>query len=456
MLLLVILAGLAFRMTSPEDRERYLGIALDRVRQLKAEAAETEVEQEFRESLRARTPHLIATPVLVAINVAVVAGMLFGAAAIGDPDTLMAWGASLGPRTTNGEWWRLVTSAFVHTGTWHLLVSVAILFQLGAVLERLVGRLAFFAVYVSAGVFVGLVNLSSSPLTVTTGASGAIFGLYGLAFASACWELLHQLREEASPQTPTETALAETETETANETEFETAQPWVPIPLRSMKRLGAGAAVFLVFSALNGYVHTAEWTGLVVGVACGLVLGRRVSREAPTTKWVAGAMAAAATIAIACAMPLANIANVKPEIVNVLNTEERTSAAYRAASDAFAKGFVTAEALARLADRSIVPELQAADARLKALKNVPQEQQALVADARDYLRLRSASWRARADAIRKTNPDPRGAPKPAADTHSRLQAEARFRSNQTALGNAEGAERAARDAFQRIKSAPLL
>jgi len=151
-LLLVILTGLAFRMTSPEDRERYLGIALDRVRRLKAEAAETEPEREFRESLRARTRRLLATPALIAINVMVVAGMLLGAAAIGDPDTLMAWGASLGPRTTNGEWWRLVTSAFVHTGTLHLLVSAAVLFQLGAVLERLVGRLAFAGVYVFAGV----------------------------------------------------------------------------------------------------------------------------------------------------------------------------------------------------------------------------------------------------------------------------------------------------------------
>ena len=44
-------------------------------------------------------------------------------------------------------------------------------------------------------------------------------------------------------------------------------------------------------------------------------------------------MAAAAAIAIAFALPLRNIANVKPEIVNVLATEERTVAVYREASD---------------------------------------------------------------------------------------------------------------------------
>jgi membrane associated rhomboid family serine protease len=438
LLLLVILAGLAFRMTSPEDRERYLGIALSLVRRLRVAAADTEPEREFREFLLARTRRLLATPALVAINVMVLAGMLFSAGAIDDPSKLVAWGASLGPRTTNGEWWRLVTSTFVHTGTLHLLVNVAVLIQLGAVLERLVGRLAFAGVYVSAGAFVGLVNLSSYPLAVTTGASGAMFGLYGLAFASAFWELFQRRGEDPPPEAE------------------ESAEAWVPIPLMAMKRLGVGAAVFLVFSALSGFVHTAEWTGLVVGAIYGLVLGRRVSREEPKTNRVAAAMVAAAVIAIAMAIPLRNIANVKPEIANVLATEERTVAVYREASDAFARGRLAADALAQLAERTIVFELQAADARLAALKNVPPEQQPLVADARAYLRLRGKSWQARAAAIRKTNPDLRKAPSPAADTHSRLQAEARFRSNQVALGNAEGAERAALEAFQRIKGAAPL
>jgi hypothetical protein len=94
--------------------------------------------------------------------------------------------------------------------------------------------------------------------------------------------------------------------------------------------------------------------------------------------------------------------------------------------------------------------------RAAALVNVPPEQQPLVRDAREYLRLRWTSWRARAEAIRKTNPDPRGAPKAAADTSSRLAAEARFRSNLAALGKAEGAERVALEAFQRISRAPSL
>jgi membrane associated rhomboid family serine protease len=440
MLLLVILAALAFRMTSPEDRERYLGIALEFVRQLRVAAAESEPEREYRDALRARTGRLLVTPALVAINVLVVVGILFSAGAIGDPDTLLAWGGSLGPRTTNGEWWRLVTSTFVHTGTLHVLVNVAVLIQIGAVLERLAGRLAFAGVYVAAGVFAGLVNLSSHPLVVTSGASAAIFGLYGLLLASAFWQRFQRRGEEPPP----------------DEDEDQNAASMAGIPLRWMKRLGAGAAVFFVYSALNGFVHTAEWAALLAGVMSGLVLGRGVGGEEPKTSRAAAVIAAAAAIAFAFALPLRNIANVQPEIVNVLATEERTVALYREASGAFARGRLTADALAQLAERTIMFELQGADERLAALKNVPPEQQPLVDDARAYLKLRGKSWQARAAAIRKTNPDLRKAPSPAADTHSRLQAEARFRSNQVALGNAEGAERAALEAFQRIKGAAPL
>jgi membrane associated rhomboid family serine protease len=442
MLLLVILAALAFKMTSPEDRQRYLGIVLVFVRQLRVAAAESEPEREYRDSLRARTGRLLVTPALVAINVMVVAGILFSAGAIGDPDTLLAWGGSLGPRTTNGEWWRLVTSTFVHTGTLHLLVNVAVLIQIGTVLERLAGRLAFGGVYVAAGLFAGLVNLSAHPLAVTSGASAAVFGLYGLLLASAVWQRFQRRGEEPPPD--------------EDQDEEENAASTTAMPLRWMKRLGAGAAVFFVYSALNGFVHTAEWAALLAGLMSGLVLGRGVGGEEPKTRRAAAVMAAAAAIAIAFAVPLRNIANVKPEIVNVLATEERTVAVYREASDTFARGRLTADALAQLAERTIMFELQAADARLAALKNVPPEQQPLVADARAYLRLRGKSWQARAAAIRKTNPDLRKAPSPAADTHSRLQAEARFRSNQVALGNAEGAERAALEAFQRIKGAAPL
>jgi hypothetical protein len=100
-----------------------------------------------------------------------------------------------------------------------------------------------------------------------------------------------------------------------------------------------------------------------------------------------------------------------------------------------------------------VPELQAADARLQALQHVPPEHQPFVTDAREFLRLRSASWRVRADATRRSS---RALGRPAggeADAKWRLQAEAQHRSNLTVSGKAEGAERGALQAFERVKLA---
>ena len=433
-ILLAVFGILAYRITSPETRARYLDIAIDIVRQLKGAATQRHPESDaFRDALRARTPHVVITPAIAAINVAVAVCILVGASAISDPDTLVGWGASLGPRTTNGEWWRLVTSTFVHTGTLQLFVNVAILIQLGAVLERLVGRLAFAAVYVSAGAFAGLINLSSHPVAVSVGASGAVFGLYGLLMASLIWQTFQRHRRDQEPD------------------EEQTAQPRVTIPLMVLKRLGCGAALFIGYNAVNGLAGAAEFAGLIVGLGYGLVLGRRAADQHPRTSHVAAAMAASGVIAVACAMPLRNIADVKPEIARVIATEERTAAAYQSALDAFHKGRITAEALADLAERTIMPALQAVDARLEALSNVPPEHQPLVSDARSYLRLRCQSWRLRADAIRRTNAAPRRAPEGAADASWRLQAEARFRSNMAANGHAEGAERASLEVFQRIR-----
>ena len=100
--------------------------------------------------------------------------MLFGTGAAGTPDHLIAWGGSFGPRTTNGEWWRLVTTMFVHVSVLHLFADLAGLVAVGVVLERLVGPLAFAAVDVAAGVSSSALGLIGSPFGVSVGASANI------------------------------------------------------------------------------------------------------------------------------------------------------------------------------------------------------------------------------------------------------------------------------------------
>ena len=121
---------------------------------------------------------------------------------------LVGWGASLGTLTTNGGWWRLVTSTFVYSSTLHLVLSLAALIQVGRILERVVGRLTVIAVYLSAGIFTGLVNLSSHPLAVTVGTSGAVFGLYGLLIALLIWQTFHEWRGTWRTRVDAETSVS--------------------------------------------------------------------------------------------------------------------------------------------------------------------------------------------------------------------------------------------------------
>jgi rhomboid protease GluP len=95
--------------------------------------------------------------------------------------SLIAWGANYGPDTiTNGQWWRLLTSMFLHIGIVHLAFNMIVLLQIGPFVERLVGNVGFLIVYFVSGFAGNVTSLVWNPYTVSAGASGAIFGLYGL------------------------------------------------------------------------------------------------------------------------------------------------------------------------------------------------------------------------------------------------------------------------------------
>lgn len=81
----------------------------------------------------------------------------------------------------DGEWWRIFTPILLHGGFTHLLFNMWALWVLGPQIERGVGSRALVAVYLaSAGVGGVFVYLLGDPGTVTVGASGAIFGLFGI------------------------------------------------------------------------------------------------------------------------------------------------------------------------------------------------------------------------------------------------------------------------------------
>jgi hypothetical protein len=161
-----------------------------------------------------------------------------------------------------------------------------------------------------------------------------------------------------------------------------------------------------------------------------------------------------ATIAIVLAFPLRGIADVRPEIARVLDIEGHTVPGYRAAEALAWKGQIDATTLASLIEANIMPELRTASDRLIALKGVPSEHQQLIADAKEYLRLRYDSWRLRAQGLRRTAAPLKRDRKDAgmaADARWRERAATEHRATQVMLGRAEGTERASLEMLARLK-----
>lgn len=143
-------------------------------------APERTLEQ-FHGLLRSVTPRVWLVPSLIAANGAVFGLMVVRGVSPFAPraEDLAAWGANFGPATLSGEPWRLLTSAFLHFGALHLAMNMVALWDAGRLAERIFGQARFAAIYLSAALCGSATSLLVHPQTVSAGASGAVFGVYG-------------------------------------------------------------------------------------------------------------------------------------------------------------------------------------------------------------------------------------------------------------------------------------
>lgn len=96
----------------------------------------------------------------------------------GDPTALIRFGAKYDVLIWSGQYWRLITPVFLHAGLIHLLLNSYALYSLGIGVELLYGRARFLVIYLVAGVISTVTSLIFSS-SLSVGASGAIFGLFG-------------------------------------------------------------------------------------------------------------------------------------------------------------------------------------------------------------------------------------------------------------------------------------
>ena len=372
---LIVVTSFAIYSMKPEERANSLRAAVTLIHRLRAGALHRMDHQEpYEAALRERTRWPLVTAALLLLNIVTFLRMALAAGAVGDPATQLAWGGNFGPATTNGEWWRLLVSTFIHPGLISLIVTMVALAQVGPILERLVGHATFALVYLAAGVIGSALDLYAEPLSIGAGPSTAIVAIYGLMAGAMVWNLLQPSA--------------------------------VTIPPKAMIQFAPAAGILLLYMLAGGYFTSgAPLAGLAIGATAGLAMTRGIGERTPSLRMIAQAAAVATVLAAGLAFPLRGISDVRPEIARIVELEGQAAGIYEKAVEQFRLGAIKAESLAQIIDRSIVPELHAAQGRMKAFDgdNVPTEYRPLVEGANEYLRLRDESWRLRSDALRKAN-----------------------------------------------------
>lgn len=195
-------------------------------------------QQKFRDFFSFFVPRegYFITPIIIDINILVFALMVFSGVSIFEPNTanLLAWGANLRNITLSGQWWRLLTNTFLHIGILHILLNMYALLYIGILLEPYLGRFRFASAYLFTGVLASLASIYWHPMTVSAGASGAIFGMYGVFLAMLTTNIIDKKTRSA---------------------------------------LFASIGVFVVFNLMNGVKAGIDNAAHIGGLISGLIIG---------------------------------------------------------------------------------------------------------------------------------------------------------------------------------------
>lgn len=122
-----------------------------------------------------------SSSLILDLNLIVFIIMVFSGVSIMSPKSneLLFWGGVRRSEVLNGEWWRLLTNMFVHSGLLHILYNGIALVLVGVFVEPIFGRKRYLIIYFVSGICGSLASIWWYENTVSVGASGAIFGLFG-------------------------------------------------------------------------------------------------------------------------------------------------------------------------------------------------------------------------------------------------------------------------------------
>jgi rhomboid protease GluP len=305
----------------------------------------------FRQALEDIGARSVVTPAIVALNGLAFAWAASAGAGILIPQTgvLIRAGSNFGPFTLDGQWWRLLSSSFVHFGLLHLLINMWALWQAGRLAERLFGSLQFVLLYVFAGLCGNVASLLWNPAVNTAGASAALFGVLGALLAF----------------------ILRTGTR---------------VPIGAGSGLRVSGSVLVLYSLANGLTHSgcensALLGGLLGGFSIGWLLTRPLSIEGRSSYM--GQLSVAVlggTVTLgALSWPL-----IHPSAVNAAEwhfrdelqlyswDEKRAQAEERALDREQLQGNITREQWGELIAKDVLPRWQRAEGRFASVHLPPE------------------------------------------------------------------------------------
>jgi rhomboid protease GluP len=229
---------------------------------------------EFQQRLHTLTPTTWALHAVVAINVAVWLANLAAGMSAFNPSAadLLRWGAnSAWAVLREHEGWRLLTATFLHGGLVHLALNLWALWEAGRLLNRLQGNAQFLLIYLGSALVGSAASLHfSAQVSISVGASGAVFGVLGALLVA-----MRRHRRE--------------------------------LPAMLGRNLLASQGVFLVYALVQGFVregvdNAAHVGGLLGGAAMAALLVARIDRSGRAAQARARALAAAALAGVTVAV----------------------------------------------------------------------------------------------------------------------------------------------------------
>jgi len=282
---------------------------------------------------------------------------------------LLAWGADYGPRTLNGQSWRMLVSLFLHFGIIHLAFNMWVLANIGPFMESLSGRVSYLLLYIVSGLGGGAASLVWHPTTVSAGASGAIFGLYGALLA-----FLLSHRKVIAPE--------------------------------ALKSLRKGALVFIGYNVLFGLARpevdmAAHLGGLCTGFLLGLFLVRTPSQEVSSANGRnAAAIIFGAALVIVTLLALPKPDDILGEFKRFTDTEDKAISLFKASSEKWKANQLSNQQFADLVEQQILPNWRAERESVANLKHLPANQTKLTVTLVRYMDAREEEWKLLVDGVR--------------------------------------------------------